>query len=1337
MTTIKKGLRIGALNANGISTSIGKQEKILTKLIKDECDLIILTDTRLTTQDVKNSPILYNHETYVVEPIIEKQKKKTSRKRGVLILKPPGSEATLTSFIDKKDGNRGYIKVDHPKAKPFYLAGTYGPNTDDPSFFTELVQEVLDKRQPALAIGDMNIKLDNKMDIQPPTLSPPTETKVHLINELIDDGIISDAFRYLHPETKAFSYMHPSQLPLNQKQKSRIDIPLANPQMLDLVNEVQYVPMYRADLDHSAIYIDIDSGNFQKAKNPPFRVPNYLLDDQNYVKEIRESIRDHAALHLKTPKSKEDLDMTTDYDLFSAPMTVGHQALFESILQNAKFESKRFSKIRNEQKQKERHLLESEVINAKIATEQNPSEDSLSHLTTAELKLTTYNNKQDEERLSNFKINWNTNHEKPSKSFFQTLKNQGCSKTITRISTKDGIKRNTKDINNALHEHFSKTFEYQECNDSLDAIKKFTGDTDDDLPPALYPAYLLEADQKIPTLSTIEKARLEGKLSLDDLSASLKQRPDKSAPGICGFSARWVKTLWNTIKYPFYNSYLESLDKEYLPGSQRSGLISLLPKPNKDRTQIENLRPITLLSIFYKIISGAYANRLKTVLDKIIHPNQKAYLEGRYIGEVTKSLHDAMHDLETNQKDATIVLIDFSKAFDTISHKFIFNCMKLMNFGTQFIDGIKLLLTNRHSQINNSGHLSKGFNLQRGVPQGDPISAYLFILSLEFLLINLRNNSRIQKTTLSNGCKIFDMSYADDLTLIIPRDKTTIHGILDTLKSFRNLSGLEVNLKKTVCINIGKNRDPTPFDKTIPLPFETTFKLLGINFTCNADDTDQNYDTIFKLIEESMKFWSRRIFTPLGRIMALKTFILSKYTHKALVLPSPPKKWCNDLQLKITSFIFQRKSFPIARSQLSLPISQGGYNIPDIETFWNNLKIKLLLKTTHSKDAYSTLFNKKLNDLNHINITDLTKKGPETIRQVAIQLNDPFWTPTLTAWSQCVTGFAVTSDKALLNTPILDNPIFGKPWNKKLKTTKMTIFGEQKSPITQADFGIDLRDLCFKHVLNHDTFVDRPTLEGIIGQKVSTLEYIKILPILKTGKLILQTIPKKTHDQDIFTWTKGKKGTKHLRSLISYTAPQTNQLTSTKYWRRIPEIETTDQEIFKKSFKYMNSIPISSKDKNDILKIKHNTVGTPHIRSKYTDTPNDCTFCALEKRDPHASCIKFGLPEILLTCKTTKKFVDTITMLPCMDNMHFKTDPISRLLYQEHPRYSAELNFIHTITNLYLRKTAYYAKLPTKTSFLTFLHPRTTLAINRQNHCISETFLTSLLSDIESHLQNP
>ena len=94
-------------------------------------------------------------------------------------------------------------------------------------------------------------------------------------------------------------------------------------------------------------------------------------------------------------------------------------------------------------------------------------------------------------------------------------------------------------------------------------------------------------------------------------------------------------------------------------------MISLIPKKDKDITILDNMRPITLLSIYYKIISGGLSNRLKIMLDKVIHPNQKAYLKGRYLGEITRSIMDVMEELERENKSAAVILVDFSKAFDS------------------------------------------------------------------------------------------------------------------------------------------------------------------------------------------------------------------------------------------------------------------------------------------------------------------------------------------------------------------------------------------------------------------------------------------------------------------------------------------------------------------------------------------------------------------------------------------------------------------------------------------------------------------------------------------------
>ena len=147
------------------------------------------------------------------------------------------------------------------------------------------------------------------------------------------------------------------------------------------------------------------------------------------------------------------------------------------------------------------------------------------------------------------------------------------------------------------------------------------------------------------------------------------------------------------------------------------------------------------------------------------------------------------------------------------------------------------------------------------------------------------------------------------------------------------------------------------------------------------------------------------------------------------------------------------------------------------------------------------------------------------------------------------------------------------------------VFGVPKATITQEDFSTDLRQVHFKHILNHDYYVDRATLSEILGQQINALEYNKILPITKCGHQLLQTSPKTNHETDIITWTCRKKGTKHLKTLMTYEKLTIDQLTSTKYWRKIPKIAPVSPDLFRKSLATLNTIPISSKDKSDLLKI--------------------------------------------------------------------------------------------------------------------------------------------------------
>ena len=105
-----------------------------------------------------------------------------------------------------------------------------------------------------------------------------------------------------------------------------------------------------------------------------------------------------------------------------------------------------------------------------------------------------------------------------------------------------------------------------------------------------------------------------------------------------------VKFFWLDIGDFVHRSYIQSFSKGELSQSQKLGVISILPKGNKPREFLKNWRPISLLNVTYKILSGIIAKRLKSVLTYMIHENQKGFIAGRYIGENTRLLYDIIHN---------------------------------------------------------------------------------------------------------------------------------------------------------------------------------------------------------------------------------------------------------------------------------------------------------------------------------------------------------------------------------------------------------------------------------------------------------------------------------------------------------------------------------------------------------------------------------------------------------------------------------------------------------------------------------------------------------------------
>ncbi len=211
------------------------------------------------------------------------------------------------------------------------------------------------------------------------------------------------------------------------------------------------------------------------------------------------------------------------------------------------------------------------------------------------------------------------------------------------------------------------------------------------------------------------------------------------------------------------------------------GVVTCIPKADKDRRVHKNWRPISPLNVLYKIISTCITNRIKKTLNYLIDENQTGFIPGRCISENIRLLYDTMFETKKQNKNGLLILIDLEKAFDTVSKEFIMLVLDKFGFGPNMQKWVNILISNSSSCIIQNGHLSSFFDYERGCRQGGPISPYLFLFVAEILGIMIRRNKYIKGITL-NGTEHTIGQYADDNELFLDGSETISYSSLNKKK---------------------------------------------------------------------------------------------------------------------------------------------------------------------------------------------------------------------------------------------------------------------------------------------------------------------------------------------------------------------------------------------------------------------------------------------------------------------------------------------------------------------------------------------------------------------------
>ena len=303
-------------------------------------------------------------------------------------------------------------------------------------------------------------------------------------------------------------------------------------------------------------------------------------------------------------------------------------------------------------------------------------------------------------------------------------------------------------------------------------------------------------------------------------------------------------------------------------------VITCIPKGEKPRQFLKNWRPISLLCVLYKLLSTVIANRLKAILDCIISKTQSGFIRGRNISDVTRLIYDLMNYTENHNIDGLLVLIDFEKAFDSVSWKFLYRVLEYIGLTENYIRCVKLLDTDLHATIIQAGCKSDFFKIERGCKQGDPIAAYLFLICAQILTYMIEQNPNIKGIFVDKEIKL--CQFADDTTLILDGSKNSLDAALNTIEVFGSVSGLKMNTTKTKLVWIGKRKhSKDKLNMSSKLEWgTTTFRLLGIIFSVNLNEIPSlNYTPALEKSKKILLNWKRRTLTPFGKITVLKTFI--------------------------------------------------------------------------------------------------------------------------------------------------------------------------------------------------------------------------------------------------------------------------------------------------------------------------------------------------------------------------------------------------------------------------------------------------------------------------------
>ena len=278
--------------------------------------------------------------------------------------------------------------------------------------------------------------------------------------------------------------------------------------------------------------------------------------------------------------------------------------------------------------------------------------------------------------------------------------------------------------------------------------------------------------------------------------------------------------------------YLNCLFRKILQLNKMPNLLNTskvipIPKTLGDELEVNQIRPIALLSVVSKILEKLILTKLEKIIYKnnILSKNQTGFIRNKSTLNNIIKTHDKIFNGLKNKTNMIIASIDLTKAYDTIDRNYLLQILEKLGIDGIIKNYLLMFLKNRKQLVHYNNTYSQVEKSVYGLPQGSCISPILFNIYLNVILIHFKKSMDIR-------------AFADDLIIYfenqnINKMKKIIELKLNNLNDYMNSINLHISFQKSKLMhvtNLKKTNTPTIKIANNQINYADEFKYLGIIF---------------------------------------------------------------------------------------------------------------------------------------------------------------------------------------------------------------------------------------------------------------------------------------------------------------------------------------------------------------------------------------------------------------------------------------------------------------------------------------------------------------------------